>query len=205
MEMPTVPPVIGTLLHTLEPAASGEGSGARRRSRRPGDLMSKPLHTGDKPLLFVDIDGVISLFGFESDRRPAGRWVNVDGMLHFLSAAAGGHLLRLAEAYELVWCSGWEDRANEHLPHALALPGPLPFLTFAQSPGDRGSHWKLDAIDAHAGDRPLAWIDDAFNDACEGWAARRSAPTLLVPSEPPTGITAAHVAALEDWARRLKH
>jgi hypothetical protein len=165
--------------------------------------MSKPLHTGDKPLLFVDIDGVISLFGFASDRRPAGRWVNVDGMLHFLSAAAGEHLLRLAEGYELVWCSGWEDRANEHLPHALALPGPLPFLTFARSPGDTGSHWKLDAIDAHAGDRPLAWIDDAFNQACEAWAAHRGAPTLLVPTEPPTGITADHVATLEDWARRL--
>jgi hypothetical protein len=166
--------------------------------------MPKPLHTSDKPLLFVDIDGVISLFGFESDRRPAGRWVNVDGMLHFLSAAAGEHLPRLAESYDLVWCSGWEDRANDHLPHALALPGPLPFLAFARSPGDTGAHWKLDAIDAHAGQRPLAWIDDAFTEACEAWAAQRGAPTLLVPTEPPTGLIAAHVATLEDWARRLK-
>ena len=162
----------------------------------------KSLQMNHPPLLFVDIDGVISLFGF-SHTRPAGRWVNVDGILHFLSATAGEHLLRLAERFELVWCSGWEDRANDHLPHVLALPGPLPFLTFDRSSTKQRAHWKLASIEAHAGARPLAWIDDAFDGACRSWANERAAPTLLVATEPAVGITEAHVAQLERWASRL--
>jgi Swiss Army Knife RNA repair-like protein len=162
---------------------------------------SKPLQTQSKPLLFVDIDGVISLFGFASDRRPAGAWVNVGGVLHLLSATAGAHLLALAEAYEVVWASGWEERANDHLPHALALPEPLPFLTFGVPPG--GAHWKIAAIEAYAADRPLAWIDDTLDAACHEWAARRPAPTLLVPTEPHTGLTDEDVARLTAWARSL--
>ena len=65
-----------------------------------------------KPVLLVDIDGVISLFGFELNSRPAGRYVWVDGIAHYLSATAGGHLRDLAPHFELVWCSGWEERAT---------------------------------------------------------------------------------------------
>jgi HAD domain in Swiss Army Knife RNA repair proteins len=162
---------------------------------------AKSLQTRGKPLLFVDIDGVISLFGFASDRRPAGAWVNVDGVLHLLSATAGAHLLSLADAFDVVWASGWEEKANEHLPGALALPGPLPFLTFEAAPGS--GHWKIAAITAHAGERPLAWIDDAHDAACHAWAARRSAPTLLVATQPDAGLTDEHVARLIAWARSV--
>ena len=151
-----------------------------------------------KPLLFVDIDGVISLFGFAPDRRPEGAWLNVDGVVHLLSATARSHLLELSEHFELVWASGWEEKANEHLPLALELPGPLPYLTF--EPAETHGHWKLAALEAHAGDRPLAWVDDAHDDACRAWAAARRAPTLLVSTDPATGLTDAHVAQLAAWA-----
>jgi len=153
-----------------------------------------------KPLLFMDIDGVLSLFGFSSDTRPDGRWLNVDGIVHLISATASEHLHRLAASFELVWCSGWEEKANEHLLAALSLPAALPFLTF--DAGACAPHWKLPAIEAHAGERPLAWVDDAHGDAGRAWAAARPAPTLLVATEPPTGLTQAHVDALERWARQ---
>ena len=76
-----------------------------------------------KPLLLVDVDGVISLFGFPSDERPAGIWTLVDGMPHVLSTAAAEHLLFLAGDFELVWCTGWEEKANEVLPGALGQIG----------------------------------------------------------------------------------
>jgi hypothetical protein len=158
----------------------------------------------DKPVLFVDIDGVISLWGFPPNRRPAGRFLNVEGLIHYLSADARDHLHDLSAGYELVWCSGWEERANEVLPHALGLSGPLPFLSFDRDVGGGRSsrpHWKLAAIDAYAGaGRALAWIDDAFNDACHAWAAARAAPTLLVPTEPASGMTRRHVDELLAWA-----
>jgi hypothetical protein len=156
-----------------------------------------------KPLLLVDVDGVISLFGFHSDERPPGRWASVDGMPHLLSAEAARHLLALTDRYEPVWCTGWEEKANEHLPHALGL-GPWPHLSFDRTcePGSTtAGHWKLAAIDAHAGpDRALAWIDDAFNDACHAWAAARPGPTLLVDTDPARGLTAEQAAQLRAWA-----
>jgi HAD domain in Swiss Army Knife RNA repair proteins len=155
-----------------------------------------------KPLLFVDIDGVLSLFGFQSDRCPHGVWLNVEGIVHLISATASEHLHRLAGPFELVWCSGWEEKANEHLLGALVLPDALPFLTFTTEEGAT-RHWKLAAIEAHAGDRALAWIDDAHDDSCRAWAAERPAPTLLVTTDPAAGLTIAHVEALERWAGGL--
>jgi hypothetical protein len=157
-----------------------------------------------KPLLLVDVDGVISLYGFAPDERPPGRFVLVDGIGHFLSAAAGPHLLDLAQAFELVWCSGWEERANEYLPYALGLPGPLPYLAFDHKPAGGRPHWKLPAIDAYAGpDRPVAWIDDAHDAESRAWAAERAGPTLLVDTDAATGITGEDVERLKEWARRL--
>jgi hypothetical protein len=155
------------------------------------------------PLLLLDVDGVISLFGFPMDKRPAGAFLAVDGIPHYLSAAAGEHLRALAEHFELVWCTGWEERANEYLVHHLSLPGPLHHLTFSGPPGATERHWKLDAIEAHVGpDRSLAWIDDD-HEGCEAWAAQRPGPTLLVTARPHEGITAAHVAELVAWAEEL--
>lgn len=158
------------------------------------------MQTRDKPLLLVDVDGVISLFGFRPDRCPPGTWLNVEGIPHLISAAAAEHLLALSDHFELAWCTGWEEKANEHLVAALGLPAALPYLTFAAAP-ETTAHWKLAAVEAYAGDRPLAWVDDAFNDACHAWAAARPARTLLVPTSPVEGLGARQVAELERFAR----
>lgn len=155
----------------------------------------------DKPLLMVDIDGVVSLFGFDPARAPAGRFELVDGIAHFLSATAGEHLRALSSAFQLVWCSGWEEKANDYLPGVLALPAPLDHLTFAREVARPGLHWKLEAIDAYAGpDRPLAWIDDAHDERCRRWADLRPGPTLLVTTQSALGITTDHVEQLLAWA-----
>lgn len=156
-----------------------------------------------RPILLVDVDGVISLFGFAQHAQPAGRFEMVDGIAHFLSATAGQHLRLLADAFEPAWCTGWEEKANEYLPHALGLDGPWPYLSFERNPGRDRAHWKLDAIDAYAGARPLAWIDDAHGEACEAWAEARAgggAPTLLVTTEPALGLTDPQVRRLLAWA-----
>jgi hypothetical protein len=91
----------------------------------------------------------------------------------------------------------------------LGLDGSWPYLSFARAAGPGVStqgHWKLDAIDAYCGARPLAWIDDAHGDACETWAAAREAAgtaTLLVTTEPAVGLTGADVRLLLRWAERL--
>jgi hypothetical protein len=156
-------------------------------------------------MLLLDVDGVISLFGFDRDRPPPGRYVLVDGIMHFLSATATALIAELAGAFELVWCTGWEEKADEHLPAQLGLPRGLAHLTFATAdPTMPPRHWKLEAIDAFAGpQRPLAWIDDAHDDSCRQWAAARTGATLLVVTEPAVGITDTHLRAMRAWASSL--
>ncbi|HEY2397395.1 MAG TPA: hypothetical protein VGH78_00235 [Solirubrobacteraceae bacterium] len=171
---------------------------------------------------------MISLFGRPpgASQTPAagdgppidGSFHSIEGMPHFLSSTAAAHLLSLAPLYELVWASGWEERAEEHLPHLLGVPERLPFLRFPRDgavacaaaagtvagPQTTLAHWKLQSVDAYAADRPLAWIDDAFNDACHDWAAARAAPTLLVATDPQHGLTSREARLLQDWAPALR-
>lgn len=159
---------------------------------------------GDGPILFVDVDGVISVFGFDPSGELPGPFHWIDGVAHCISAAAGPHLAQLAGRFELVWATGWEEKANEYLPRLLGLPfGDLPTLTFDGRAVFGSSHWKLDAIEEYAGDRPAAWIDDHIDDACVAWAREREAPTLLVPTESAVGIADDHVDELLRWARSL--
>ena len=173
--------------------------------------------------MLVDIDGVLSLFGPRehgsksaaehvragegSDEAPvSGSFHAIDGIPHFLSSTAAANLLSLEPFFELVWASGWEEKANEYMPHLLGLPAELPFLRFARSRGPGTStlgHWKLDAIDAYAGERALAWVDDALDAACHEWAGARRSPTLLVGTRPERGLTGRETRQLLEWAGRL--
>ena len=157
-----------------------------------------------KPLLLVDVDGVISLFGFSPDAQPEGEWLHFDGILHLCSARAAQYLPGLQDQFELVWCTGWEEKANEYLPQWLGLPAELPYLQFERNPGKGRAHWKLQAIDDFAGpQRPLAWIDDALDEACRHWADQRVGPTLLVQTEAHVGLDETHAGELRAWAAAL--
>jgi hypothetical protein len=157
-----------------------------------------------RPLLLIDVDGVISLFSFDHASPPAGRYQLVDGITHFLSITTGDYLRQLGETFELAWCTGWEEKANDYLPLALGLDGPLPHVVFDPSERPAQAHWKLGGIDRHVDPaRPLAWIDDAHDDGCRSWAAARQGPTLLITTDPAVGLTDDEVAVLLEWATRL--
>lgn len=175
-----------------------------------------------KPLLFVDVDGVISTYGFAgnggvpSGTRPLGAVAaggvtgtlhNVEGIIHHIGADMDRRLTELLPHFEAVWATGWGERANEHLVHLLSLPGELEVVEFAVAPSTDGSgHWKLDTLTARAAGRAAAWIDDGHNAACEAWAAARESigeATLLVSTDPYCGLTDAHVNELVVWAAEV--
>jgi hypothetical protein len=157
----------------------------------------------NKPILAVDVDGVISLFGFDKppDKSEA-RFELVDGMVHCISLAAGERLRRLEEHFELVWATGWEEKANCYLPNLLGLPE-FPYIVFDGAARFGSAHWKLGPLDEYAKGRPAAWIDDSFDDSCYEWADGREEPTLLVPTESHLGLEEAQVQALSVWAKGL--
>ena len=157
------------------------------------------------PVLFVDVDGVISLFGFDPGiTEMPGPFHWIDGVAHCIPTAGGERLRRLAQRYELVWATGWEEKANEYLPHILGLDEPeLPWLTFDGRAVFGTAHWKLEAIEEYALGRPAAWIDDSLDDTCRNWAAGRRQPTLLVETAPDEGLTDAQVQHLLDWAQEV--
>lgn len=157
-----------------------------------------------RPILAVDVDGVISLFGFdEPPGRDVARFELIDGMVHCISLRAGERLQRLARHYDLIWATGWEDKANDYLPQMLGLPE-LPHLSFDGAARFGSAHWKLGPLDEYTKGRPMAWVDDNFDESCYEWARERPEPTLLVPTESQLGLEEAETEALAAWAVGLK-
>jgi hypothetical protein len=161
------------------------------------ELPAKP------PILFLDVDGVISLVGFPEDVAPPGHFQWVDGVVHCIGEGCAERVRRLGAEFEIVWATGWEDKANEYLIHLLGLEGELPVVRFDGRAVFGSAHWKVEAIDAYAGDRPAAWVDDCLDESCFAWAERRAAPTLLIGTQPATGLTDREVERLLEWARAL--
>lgn len=143
---------------------------------------------------------MISLFGFEHGQEPPGTFHSIDGIVHCIGSESGARIARVAERFEVVWATGWEEKANEYLPQLLGMPAQLPVLTFDGRAVFGTAHWKLEAIGEYAGDRPLAWIDDNLDERCTGWAAARTTPTLLVETDAAVGITDADVERLLRFA-----
>lgn len=179
-------------------------AGARTPTFLCGETSLK-IRSVAKPLLFVDVDGVLSIYGFDPDRAAGeGSWQMVDGIIHVIAHGSGERLIKLAEHFELVWATGWGERANDFLISLLGLGGRLPVIEFEVRPSTDGSgHWKLDGLSNFEPDMPAAWIDDGHNDACHEWASRRSAPTLLITTDPAKGLLDSHVEQLLVWADSL--
>lgn len=155
-----------------------------------------------KPLLLLDVDGVLCVLG----RGPRGeRCVEgvVGEMPVRISKETPARLAHLAEHFRLVWATAWEHGANEHLAPLLGLP-PLPTILFEDDdPLEPGENYKATAVAAFVGDVPCAWVDDVLSHADHEWARARPAPTLLLETDPRTGLTEDDAEELITWARAL--
>ena len=118
-----------------------------------------------------------------------------------LSPDHGELLLSLGNAYQLVWATAWEHRANRLICPVLSLPE-LPVIEFPLSGRDLYFR-KLPAVIDAVGDRPCAWIDDEHKPDHYTWAKERGVPTLIVDIDPAVGLTSGVVGRLAGWAAGL--
>jgi hypothetical protein len=153
-----------------------------------------------RPLLFLDIDGVLNPFPECPDGFTEYDFFPEDHEPVRLAAVHVDWLRELAAAFDVVWASGWGEDANRVLSPVFGLPElplvdlpPIPFEPLEKVPG----------ITALARDRPAAWVDDNITPEAREWAEQRDAPTLLVDVESATGLTRPAVDELLDWARGL--
>ncbi|WP_377272613.1 HAD domain-containing protein [Peterkaempfera sp. SMS 1(5)a] len=155
-----------------------------------------------KPLLYLDIDGVLNparpdpYDGFDAH--------TLLGYTVLLSAGHGRWLRELAVCYELVWATTWEDDANLHIAPLLGLPV-LPVVRlsgYRPQPGDPRvplmelfSARKWAPILRHAAGRPFAWLDDVIPPRLvrRSWLRR---DRLLLRVDPQEGLSRWHVDRL---------
>jgi hypothetical protein len=176
------------------------GTGALSPSTAKACLRGERVR-GQRPLLLLDVDGVLcpteAAPGYTSVRIQAGcsLWV---------SEANRARLALLAEAFELVWATSWEERANNQIGplHGLA---PLSLISFPGGFTRPGWNWKLRTVRRVTDEqRPLAWLDDELDFVdVTAWAASRPAPTLLISPLEAVGLTDAHVDELLRFAAAL--
>ncbi|MFJ4675087.1 MULTISPECIES: HAD domain-containing protein [unclassified Kitasatospora] len=155
-----------------------------------------------KPLLYLDVDGVLNpVFPSPDDDFDAHTLL---GYSVLLSPRHGDWLRELADRYELVWATTWEERANEHIAPLLGLPE-LPVVVFSgyvPQPGDPRvplmelfSAAKWAPILRHAQGRPFAWVDDCIPPRLVRRSVLR-ADRLLLPVDPAQGLQREHVERL---------
>jgi hypothetical protein len=154
-----------------------------------------------RPVLLVDVDGVLN--PWDTEHAPAGydEYHFFHGERVLLSPGHGELLTSLTPAYELVWATAWEHRANRLISPVLALPE-LPVIEFPLDGRDLFFR-KLPAVIDAVGDRPCAWIDDEHQPDHYTWAEERAAATLLIDIDPSVGLTRDVIATLADWAAGL--
>ena len=145
------------------------------------------LAEATKRLLLLDVDGVLNPL---SNRPPPGfRTEWIDGFEVAFTVRHARWLTELADSFELLWASTWEDSANESIGPLLRLP-PLPVIHFSKE--RVGDTCKLNDVRNFVGDRPCVCIDDElFADAFK-WADDRPAPTLAIRPAATVGMTITH-------------
>jgi hypothetical protein len=165
------------------------------------EISSGDDSAGLRPLLLLDVDGVLNPFGgdgcpagfTEHDLFPGEEPVRIN-------PDHGAWITELSRVFEVTWATGWNEEANRILAPLLGLSA-LPVLTMAPAPFQPGA--KVPLIAAFSRRRPVAWIDDVHTTEAHAWSSSRRAPTLLISVAPAIGLTRPSVDQALTWAKSL--
>lgn len=175
-----------------------------------------------KPLLLLDIDGVLNAFGqaahidSESSAPSQFKVAEAKGYMLFIHESVPESVAVLEEHFTVVWATMWQSDAHifgrvagfgtewefidfyETNQHIANVGGG----TFGGS-GRGVGYYKWPGIVQFAGDRPFVWIDDDLEDWQHDWARNRTVdgvPTLFIQPNIFEGLTIDHVKQAIDFA-----
>lgn len=176
-----------------------------------------------KPLLLLDIDGVLNAFGILGHDPVV---YDYDGKVATSNGAAfrirvpprtKQRVQMLAEKFEMVWATMWMEDAHPCIGFPLlGIEECWPHIHFdgvvnnwprevPQFTPERET-FKLVYIADYVGDRPMAWVDDDIQRDAIKWANARALsgiPTMLIRPHCHTGLTDHHVMTLLQWAEEI--
>lgn len=169
----------------------------------------------DKPVLLLDIDGVFNIFNQDENTDLYEYFIAQEIYKIQMRLALIDHMEELTEHFVLVWCTTWDELANEYFADRLKMPFlPVVPTREARRGGFSGTkppllapipnvHWKTSAIVKYIKDRPYAWVDDELGQGDQDYADMRTAmvaPTLMLRTEEHEGLVQRHVDELITWA-----
>lgn len=166
-------------------------------------MLGDQIHGGVRPLLLIDVDGVLNPLALGPELVPPGFVAHqLEGLRVLLAREHGAWLTSLVADFDLVWATSWEHDADRLIAERVGLPRGMPVIPFTSQTG-----WttKLADVIRFVGDRPVAWIDDALGADEHAWARSRDAPTLLIQTDHRVGLTRAHIDRLRTFALELRY
>ncbi len=189
-----------------------------------GVLDVGTLPDDGRPLLLLDVDGVINIFNGSQNPRLYVEH-RVMGYRIKIRRGLSDWLSELVDHFIPVWATMWDDDANTELCPLLGWPS-LPYIPCGSSLnqlvepyGDNGLsrivdrndshplHHKTGPITEHVGDRPFIWVDDEITRHDFNWASTRDdvvAPTWLIKTDDRVGLERHHIDKLIKWANLIK-
>jgi hypothetical protein len=163
-----------------------------------------------KPLLLVDVDGVVNLGQFMSSARRG----KLKGGEGWYSGRAGdrhdpwaerivlnrrwGPMLRSleAEGAELAWATAWNEAANWWISPLLGL-GELPVARAVDK-------HKAETVIPWTQGRPWAWLEDREFELEGASALAGETPHLPVLVNPQEGLEWSHIERIREWLVSLR-
>jgi hypothetical protein len=143
-----------------------------------------------KPLLFLDVDGVINACDPSLDVETIER----EGFKIRFQPWLRECLLELHEHFEVVWMTTWREKAEPSFADVLGLPGQRAYVPWAD--------FKIPALLMYACDRPWAFVDDDATWELEQLKRRGISVStgLIVVPDAEVGLAREHTHMLVAWA-----